>query len=274
MTTFRLGLFVVALTSVLMLDNLRASVMVFTPIGDPLAGEQGTQAFGVSGTTVVGNYFDSGNNSHAFMYDGGQYSTLTPPGSSNAWAMGVDGNNVVGVYDLASSSTISGFLYNGLIFTTLNDPIADQVTGTQAEAVSGNMVVGGVGYDGHGNAEGFIYDGSSYTNVAYPGAVSTNFTGISGNKIVGTYRDTSGNLHSFVYNGTAFTPISDPLGVSVTHAEGIFGDEIVGNYVDQNKVVHGFFYDGTVYTTIDDPLGVGTTTLRAIDGNVIVIVVG
>jgi hypothetical protein len=63
-----------------------------------------------SGHIPVGEYLDRNSTNHGFLYDGKNYTTLDPAGSTYTQALGVSGNNVVGYYDDKGGKT-HGFLY-------------------------------------------------------------------------------------------------------------------------------------------------------------------
>ena len=86
------------------------------------------------------------------------------------------------------------------------------------------------------------------------GATSTSVFGISGQNIVGYYRDSSAAYHGFIYNGSTYTTLDDPLAGDGTYAFGVDGKNVVGVYYDASDVLHGFFYNGSTYKTLDDPL--------------------
>jgi hypothetical protein len=234
-----------------------------------------TEAYGISGRSVVGWYMDSSglhgflyngikrtildmpgatatiingisdsnvvgvyqNNSgeHGFLYNETTWTTLDYPGSLTSEARGISGNRVVGVYQ--DSSGEHGFLYNGTTWTTLDYPGASN---TYANGISGSNVVGGY-YDGSGLGHGFLYNGTTWTTLDYPGAFATEAYGISSSRIVGRYSNSSG-LHGFIYNETTWITLDYP-GASNTYANGISGSSIVGSYEDSNFRLHSFFYE-------------------------------
>ena len=191
------------------------------------------------------------------------YTTINYPGSSSTVPRGIDGNNIVGVYN---SSPAHGFLYNGTTYTTLDDPLATQ--GTYAFGISGGNIVGSY-KDSSNKTHGFLYNGSTYTTFDPPGSTYTEPDGIFGGNIVGQYNDSSFNEHGFLYNGTTYTTLDDPLGTNGTQAHGISGNNIVGTYVNSAFLTHGFLYNGSTYTPLDDPLG-ATTYPFGISGSNIV----
>ena len=116
-----------------------------------------------------------------------------------------------------------------------------------------------------------------FTTLDHPLAVgSTSVSGISGNKAVGSYKDSTGRRHGFLYDGSTYTTIDNPLGVTGSELTDIDGNNMVGTYQDSSGKYHGFRYDGTSYTTIDHPFAFDFpiprrgTELSEIDGTNIV----
>src|SRR3954470_13126455 len=116
------------------------------------------------------------------------YTTLDDPlGTNGTQALGIDGNNIVGLY-IIPNTTIHGYRYNGATFTTLDGPLG---TGAVARGVSGGNVVG-IYSDSSFAKHGFLYNGTTYTTLDDPLALATSGTlafGIDGNNIVGMYVD-------------------------------------------------------------------------------------
>ena len=67
---------------------------------------------GISGSNIVGYYFDASNKKHGFSYDGTNWSTLDVPEAISTEIYGIDGDNIVGSYQDASGDG-HGFLYDG-----------------------------------------------------------------------------------------------------------------------------------------------------------------
>jgi len=112
----------------------------------------------------------------------------------------------------------------------------------------------------------FRLHGGTYTALEHPLATieTKDLTGISGSKIIGTYRDDSNVYRNFIFDGTDFSNLQSPL-ASVVYLNGISGHNIVGYYVtrsgDQSLHDHGFFYDGTNFTEIAVPAAMGSETV-------------
>jgi hypothetical protein len=144
-------------------------------------------AYDIDGSNIVGHTGGS-----SFLYDGATSTILNMPGALETRAYGVSGGNIVGEYYNDIGNRDHSFLYDGLTWTELNVPGSSSVT--HVRSIDGGNIVGY--YDG--GYHSFLYDGSAWTTLDAPGAIETRAYGISGNNIVGYYRDISGN-HGFIY---------------------------------------------------------------------------
>jgi PEP-CTERM motif len=83
-------------------DNINESFLYngssYTTLSVP--GASVTEAVGISGNNIVGNYYNGSWQS--FLYNGNGYTTLSVPGASQTFAEGISGNNIVG-YDATAS---------------------------------------------------------------------------------------------------------------------------------------------------------------------------
>jgi hypothetical protein len=145
----------------------------------------------------------------------------------------------------------SNFLIAGT-WTTLNFPgsvTPTYTTSTFLTDIDGTNIVGFNGWWNH--EHGFLYDGTNWTTLDMPTAATTRITGISGNKIVGTYREATdaspGMSHGFLYDGTNWITLDNP-NVEETAITGICGNIVVGSTKG-----HAYFYDGTQWITIAHP---------------------
>jgi uncharacterized membrane protein len=73
-------------------------------------GGSRTQAFGISGNSIVGTYQDSSSNLNSFLYNGTTWTTLGYPGGFRTEVSGISGNSIVGTYQ-DSSGYLHSFLY-------------------------------------------------------------------------------------------------------------------------------------------------------------------
>jgi hypothetical protein len=246
-------------------DYARATE-TWTTIGYP--GASDTAAFGISGNSVVGYYYD-GYGKHGFLYNGTGWTPLNYPGANLTQSMGIGGNSIVGFY--YDSSGEHGFLYDGTSYTTLTYPGA--TIATWASGISGNSIVGTYtdsSYYGHA----FLYNGTSWISLDYPEAKQvTEAYDISGSSIVGAYTDSAYNAHGFLYNMTtqSWTTLDYP-GAIQTWVVGISGNDVVGQYTDSFGNAHGFLYNaysGGTWTALNYP-GAKNTSAYGIDGSSIV----
>ena len=91
-------------------------------------GASSTYAHDISGSNIVGGYYDVQGGWHGFVYNATSYTTLDVPGAPNSTAAyGISGSNIVGVYSGASGG--GGFVYNATSYTTLNVPGASGTWG-------------------------------------------------------------------------------------------------------------------------------------------------
>ena len=112
----------------------------------------------------------------------------------------------------------------------------------------------------------------TFTPLDYPSAITTVPFGVSGNTIVGSYRDASGD-HGFIYTGSFSKLDYTQDGISYpTVPQGINGSTIVGAFFD-GTLYHGFIYDitaGTFDMPFDYPGAVGGTSINAVSGGSVV----
>jgi hypothetical protein len=159
----------------------------FKTIDDPLGSQ--TAPFGISGSTVVGSYSAASGVFRGFVIPDVTSSNVTytpldhPQGPQGTFPNGIDGNTVVGSYT-DSGNTSHGFIYDGSNFTT----VAKLLNG-----ISGATAVGSQN-DAGGTSHGYLYTNGAYTPLDEPDAATgpgrgTWVTGISGNTVVGYYRD-------------------------------------------------------------------------------------
>jgi len=234
-------------------------------------GAISTEIYGISGSTILGSYYD-GSAWHGFIDAAGTYSTLDGPGSNHTRVYGMSGNTIVGDYNNSTNTTTHGFTYNTTTssFSTMDEPNANPgYGGTYFTGISGGTVVGCY-TDGIGDHHGFIWNGSNYTNVDNPSAYNsyaygTFVTSISGGNIAGYYFNGS-TYYGFIDTAGSFTPVVVPGAASMT-VTGISGSDVVGNFYD-GSAWHGYTESGGVYTTVDVP-NAAWTNASAIDGSTI-----
>ena len=282
---------------------VQAQTVSFVSIDAP--GNSGyTNALGIDGNNVVGNYQDSTLKSFGYFYNGntGLFTTINPPGGFAGGSLAISGNNVIGstfVYHvdthpslifkfpvrptedataidgsnivgimlpaLIRTLLLHGFLYNGATYATIDPPGS---TNTYPTAISGVTIAGNFNSSGF-SIRGFVYDGSAYTPIQVSNG-ETYITGISGNNVVGVYVDSFSIRHAFLYdrNAGTYTTLSLPFNIG-SYAEGVSGNNIVGFYLDANYVYHSFLYNSGNYTPLIPPNSTSATAY-GISGNYVV----
>jgi hypothetical protein len=104
-----------------------------------------------------------GGDDTGFLYRGGSFTTIAPPGSISSTALAVNASgHVVGQY--AIESTPCGFLYRDGSYTTIAPP-GSSLTYPRAINKAGQIVGG---YQSGDSSFGFLYSGGSYTTIAPP----------------------------------------------------------------------------------------------------------
>jgi len=133
--------------------------------GLPDMGPQGVQGMAINPSgTVAGYYQDLTNKFHAFLLNGGVYTTIDPPDAKATGGMG-------GVLKISPNGTVVGS------YTRTDDvPLP-------------------CGCAGHG----FVYRRGAFTPFDFPGAQATTNTGVNPRgDIVGIYTDQSNRRHGFL----------------------------------------------------------------------------
>ncbi len=237
-------------------------------------------ANGISGSNVVGFYWDSTGNCHGLLHDlaTGSWKTLDYPKAARTAAMGISGSNIVGAYynsrDLNSGHV---FLHNLAAgdWKTLDKPDAINAIAIGTSGANTVLVYSQPSKPSHG----FFYNGKTWTTLDYPGARWTQTEGISddGNTIVGRYADstnTSRHAHGASYDvkTATWTTFSYPR-AAWTNPYGTDGTHVVGFYTDGSRggSFHGFLYNlkDKTWTKLDYP-GAKSTIARGVSGKKIV----
>lgn len=175
---------------------------------DAAIGEGGINDLG----EIVGNFADS-TGVHGFLYNGGKFTTINPPGSTFTVLSGINNRGQI----LGSSSSVpspeGNFLYEHGVFTPLNVPAF--LFGLNDRG----QIVGQI-CDNTG-CHGLLDTRGSIATLDVPGSTNTGATAINNpGQIVGTYQDTTGLFHSFLDTRGVFTNFDVP-GSGFTLAFGI-----------------------------------------------------
>jgi hypothetical protein len=255
----------------------------------PAAGPLGTYVAAVSGSNIVGYYFDPQGARHSFEYGSGRFISIDDTNGvpMSTVALGIDGSNVVGNFTDADGVQ-HGFIFNGAGYTTLDATTTgtSPVTATSIAGISGSNIVGT--YTA-GTEHGFLYNGSTFETLDGPMGVSptdytelgTYPTGVNGSTVVGwTYSVAPGNEYfyqGYVYTSGTFTPTQCPGEHSTTtHLTGIGADGIIGwdGGTDEYDPPAAMFVSGTNEFSLGEVLNWANPEIyfepHGISGNVVV----
>src|SRR5208337_2570993 len=70
----------------------------------------------------VGSYTNSSGNNDGFLYSGGIYTTIDPPGSASTVAHGINASGKIVGYYTDNGANYHGFLDSGGVYTTIDPP--------------------------------------------------------------------------------------------------------------------------------------------------------
>ncbi len=244
--------------------------LTFTTLDFP--GAAFTQALGINNADqIVGVYTDSTGKSHAFLYSGGAFTTLTIniPGVTitNSTAAGINNlGQIVGYVD--ASGVTHGFLLSGGTATTIDVPGAN-FTNPLGINDSGQIVGRYCSACFFGIAAGFLFSGGSFQTIpAAPGALfsATDAQGINNSgQIVGAFETGDGRVHGYLFSSGTFTTIDFP-GVPGNAALGLNNSgQIVGSDFGGGFPQGAFLFSGGTFTTIAPPGAFPPIVARAIN---------
>jgi hypothetical protein len=214
-----------------------------------------TYVKGIFGTKVFGDYWGV-SGSGSFLYENGNFMTISYPGANSSWTanQGDNGNFIAGTYNDSKGS--HGYLFDGTTYTSIDYPGA---TATWIDGSSGNKVWGNF-Y--RANKVGlFVYENGQFTTINIPGGNNNSawISAISGNNVFGSYWNGS-EQKAFVFNGSTFSTISYP-GANSTYLNEVGSKWVTGNY-SGNGDWGSFAYPLTsiVPDPVASPIAIGGNT--------------
>jgi probable HAF family extracellular repeat protein len=164
----------------------------------PVTATSFTGAFGVNSFGDVAGLYSNGT-IHGFVYIGGSYTTIDPPGSVQTHALSINASGQVTGFYYDTLGNAHGFLYDpGTATYTSLDPSGS----TFAVATGINDAGQAVGYftDGSGY-HGYVYSAGTYTTLDPPGSTGA-FTLAEGinnaGQVVGVFQDAASVMHGFL----------------------------------------------------------------------------
>jgi hypothetical protein len=255
---------VITCEAIVILFSSYAIAGTWTTLDFPGDNISDTQAFGISGSLIVGTYYNS-TGMHSFLYDGQTWTTLNAPGAGTTLVQDNFGDSFVGSYYTSSGGKAAySFLYDGTSWSTLSKSGAVNI---RAYGIDGSNIVGS--YDDSYGKHGFLYDGQTWTTIDKTGAAGTYLLGISGNDIVGQYTDVTGYSHPFMYNQGSWTDIPANPWTTAPTVTDISGNYIVSTFGALQTGGYGLLYNGISWTKLEMPGALGTF-VYGVDGDKVV----
>jgi probable HAF family extracellular repeat protein len=229
-----------------------------------------TQAWAINSQGDIGGYYTGiDNNSHGFLFNGGNYAEINYPGASVTLINAINPHgDIVGEFGATATSPHRGFMLGADgVYAPFDFPGA--VT-TQLVGINASGEMSGVFILADGNRHSFLSVAGILTRIDYPGATQTGALGISpAGEVVGAYM-AAGVAHGFVYStGSGFTTINYPASTYTNVTGRNASGDVVGRYLDAAGVSHGYILSNGQFTNVDYP-GASFTGLTAIDptGNI------
>jgi uncharacterized membrane protein len=147
---------------------------------------------------IVGRYQEAGGAFHAVLVHNGTFTTIDPPGSGYAQAIGINApGDIVGGFEPISPPAHFGFLLDKGPFTRFDVPGGDLATDALGINAAGQIV--GRYADAASVIRGFLLHRDTFIRIVPPESTFAEAIGINAaGQIVGDYIDAGGVLHGFV----------------------------------------------------------------------------
>jgi|HubBroStandDraft_6_1064221.scaffolds.fasta_scaffold00200_7 probable HAF family extracellular repeat protein len=241
------------------------------------SGTDNTFALGMNNSNlVVGQYYDSSNNSHGFSRNAsGVITEIIFPGALQTACTGLnDAGEITGWYE-DSAFTFHGFTDIGGQFQTNDFIFTAGVSSTGAYvgyyygpgSANCNTVTGTSCY-------GYLATPQSDTlsTVQVPNAQNTSIYAVNtANAMAGYYTDSTGTIHGLLLSFNTVTNIDDPKAQpQTTTCSGInTSGQIVGSYTTSANTEEGFLYTNGAFSDIGVPNALSTYAYGINDAGVI-----
>jgi uncharacterized membrane protein len=183
---------------------LRSGAFTAIDLTDGVTVAHSTFAFGVNALgAVVGEYKilfkPLGDPGHAFLFENGKFTHISPPGAraAVAWGINASGQSVGYYMDQQVPSVGHGWRRGADGTYEVFDFPGASFTNARAINESGTIV--GVYRDTSQRSHGFVLEDGAFTQIDYPGAIFTRLSGINARgDIVGDFQDAGGRTHSLM----------------------------------------------------------------------------
>ncbi len=225
-----------------------------------------------SGQVVGNNSTNNGLISEAFIYSGGQMTSLgTLPGGTGSYAWGInDSGDVVGWAGTANGNS-HGFLYSNGSMTDLGTFGGRY---SRAYSINNSGQIAGSAENASGAYHAFIYSNGAISDIGaaqggLPVAINT------GGQVVGSAQTASGSDQAFLYSNGAMNYLGTLPGGTASGAIGInISGQVVGtSYSGSNTspIDNAFLYSGGNMTSLGTlPGGTGSYAVGADNSGMVV----
>ncbi|MBI2686236.1 MAG: hypothetical protein HYX27_07965 [Acidobacteria bacterium] len=186
----------------------------------------GSSATAISATgAVVGNYQLSDGTYRAFLWQGGQVTTLSlPAGATQTWATAIGGSGQAGGY------TDSLMAPKGLIWDNFGNPVA--TAGAYIMGLNANGEAAGMAIGGDGNGYAFVTRNGVLTSLGQPGGGAwSSANAVNGDgAAAGTAMTAAGALNAFSASSIGATSLLGGLGGESSYATAISDSGLVAGH--------------------------------------------
>jgi len=143
----------------------------YQTLDDPFAGTAfGTVAYGINDTGQVTGWFtDTSNVVHAFLYNGGAWTTIDNNplngggGETQGFGINNSGRIVGAIFDPLGHNA----LYDGTSWTLLGNDPNDTTNSTSYTGINNSGLMSGI-YNSAAGTQAFLYDGSTFATLNNP----------------------------------------------------------------------------------------------------------
>lgn len=182
-------------------------------------------------------YYPSVRGKRIYLYEGGLYKILMPPGWKSLGSVYINDNGIVAGSGTDRNGISKGFIYNDGQYSGVLPP--GWADATIIDINKSGVVVGNGRRMGN-LKEGFIYNNGNYIEILPPGSQNPFITDINDNGVaVGLYRTDSGFSRGFIYNNGNYIRFPEQSYPPHTAKINNNGDVIAGQFLYS----HGEFID-------------------------------
>jgi hypothetical protein len=237
------------------------------------SGTDNTYALGINNTdAVVGQYYDSSNNSHGFLRSStGVITEIIYPGAVQTACLGINDSGVITGWYINTSGQSYGFTDTAGVFQS-SDFFQNSGINNNGAFVTYYVGPAPSGTQQYGLLVTPHTMKKALSTVTVSKALSTSIYGVNNTgAMTGWYENSSSIIHGLLLVGNTLTNLDDPSAqAGTTIGQGINStNQVVGAYTSTSSVETGFLYSGGTYSDIVPPGSTYTTAQTLNDSGVI-----